>query len=263
MPRLNGRNASPVASGPKPSTRSIVLDDEEEHRQVGRRRPAPSMASAADPAAVADQVRLDQRVRMPAPRCGRARRAAAGRRRSRAMVRAESQPCSGVPISDQTIATAPSGRGDARRRRRSGRDGAGSRSTKRRASSSTARPIGHVDEQRPAPRAEVGDDAAEQQADRGAARGDGAEEGQGAVAGGLVGRAGGEQREDARARRSRRRRPGAARASDQLARGSGRGRRASEESGEDASGRSRRAGSRPRTSPSRPPSRSSPPKASV
>ena len=75
-----------------------------------------------------------------------------------------------------------------------------------------------VDEQRPAPRAEVGDDAAEQQADRRAGRGDGTEERQRAVAGGLVGRAGGEEGEHAGCGH---RRPGALQGpgQDQLGRG--------------------------------------------
>ena len=53
----------------------------------------------------------------------------------------------------------------------------------------------HVDQQGPAPRAEVGDHAAEQQADGAAAHADGGEQGERPVARRLVGGAGGEQGE--------------------------------------------------------------------
>ena len=56
-------------------------------------------------------------------------------------------------------------------------------------------PDGHVDEQRPAPGSDVGDRATEQQSQRHAAGGDRAEQGERPQPGGLVGCAGGEQRE--------------------------------------------------------------------
>ena len=122
-------------------------------------------------------------------------------------------------------------------------------------------PDRHVDEQRPAPRAEVGDRATEQQAQRHAAGGDGTEQGERAQPGGLVGRARGEQREYAgRGHRRADTLQGAGgrratRASAPVRRG---GRRAVKTATPPRNSRRR-----PNTSPSRPPSSSRPPKARV
>ena len=142
------------------------------------------------------------------------------------MVRAEVQPCSGAPMSAQTSETAPRVAVTApTMSNRPGRRGVSL--DEARVSREHGEPDRHVDEQRPAPRAEVGDGAAEQQPQRHAARGDRAEERERPVAGRLVGGAGGEQGEhagcghrgaDALQARGRRR----------ASRGSARGRRARE-----------------------------------
>ena len=113
------------------------------------------------------------------------------------MVRAEVQPCSGAPIRAQTRETAPTvALAAPTRSKRPGRRGVSSTNRPTRSEHDEAER--HVDEERPAPRADVGEQAAEDEADGGAARGDGAEEGEGAVAGGVVGSARGEQGQHAR-----------------------------------------------------------------
>ena len=139
-------------------------------------------------------------------------------------VRAEPQPCSGAPMRAQTRDTAPTvALAAPTRSKRPGRRAVSSTNAADEQQHDDAE--GHVDEERPPPRPDVGEQAAQDEADGGAARGDRAEEGEGAVASRLVGRARGQQGEDARCGEGRAdalERAGR----DELARASGRARRA-------------------------------------
>ena len=173
-----------------------VLHGQEEHRQLAAddQRDDGQAADAGDGCAAAPAGASGATTR----RLGDGQHDEQRRRRARARrsCAAEAQPCSGAPISAHTIGDGAEGRGDARRRRRSG-PGAGGLVEQPPGQGEHREADRDVDEQRPAPGAEVGDDAAEQQADRHAAGGDRAEEGERPVAGRLVGGAGGEQGEHA------------------------------------------------------------------
>ncbi len=129
----------------------------------------------------------------------RTSRAARPRRRTRRACRPEVQPWSGALMKPNTrlaepsvAMTAPATSKRARWRSVS--------ATSRRTSEQHDDAERDVDQQRPAPRGVAGQHAAEQQADRGAGRGDRAEQGERLVAGGRVRCRGGEQRQHARGR---------------------------------------------------------------
>ena len=258
MPRLNGRNATPAMSGPKPSTpwtywttrKNIDRFGAEEQRHHGQR---------ADAVAVADQSAAAPGGASAAARSREQREQQGCRPRSRSgSGRGPAVP--GVPIRVQTRATAPAVAVSApTTSKRPGRRGLGDEPGREQ---HHGEPDRHVDEQRPAPGADVGEQATEDQADGRAAGGHRTEEGERAVAGRLVpGALVVEQGQDAPGPRARRRRPWKVRAATSWP-----GVWASPPRAEPTVKTSRPASKtlgRPKTSPRRPPSSSRPPKASV
>ena len=172
-----------------------VLHGEEEHRHLAAHDQRDDR-QAAEPAAAAQQRGLDHRVRD----------AGLGDGQHDQQQRAEREAADGADRGPALL-----GGADQRPHDRDGTEGGGQGADDVEAAGPQRGLVEHppgqrehgepdrdVDEQRPPPGAEVGHGAAEQQAERHAARGHGAEQREGAVAGRLVGGAGGEQGEHAR-----------------------------------------------------------------
>ena len=105
MPRVSGRNARPVAIGPKLERALEVLHGEEEHRQLTADDEA-DRGEAAEPAPAAEQGGTQQRVRDPA--LGEGQQRDQRRAGDEAEDRARRGPAVlGTPIRVQTSATAP------------------------------------------------------------------------------------------------------------------------------------------------------------